>query len=118
MLNKFYLSLFLITAVNQLWAQTIIVKDAQIETMVKEVSADSLRSYVQAMVAFGTRNTLSTQSNSKRGIGAARNYVLSKFQQFAKNSGGRLTAYIDTTTLMPDKRRVDTPTVLGNVIGR
>jgi hypothetical protein len=40
--------------------------------MVKEVSADSLRSYINTMVNFGTRNTLSTQTNPKRGIGAAR----------------------------------------------
>lgn len=101
---------------NAGFAQTIIVKDKMISDMVQEVSADSLKSYVQAMVAFGTRNTLSTQTHPTRGIGAARNYVLRKFNEFAKNSGGRLTAFIDTTTLQPDKRRIDTATLLGNVV--
>ncbi len=96
--------------------QTIINRDQQIDKMVKEVSADSLQSYIKTMVAFGTRNTLSTQKDPKRGIGAARNWVLGKFNQFAKNSGGRLTAYIDTTTLAPDGRRVDTTLLLGNVV--
>lgn len=100
----------------QTGAQTIIVKDAAIEQMVKEISADSLKSYIHSMVGFGTRNTLSTQTNPKRGIGAARNWVLAKFNEFARNSGGRLTAFIDTTTLQPDKRRIDTPTILGNVV--
>ena len=68
------------------------------------------------MVAFGTRNTLSTQTDAKRGIGAARNWVLKKFNEFAKNSGGRLTAFIDTTTLQPNGKRVDVPLVLGNVM--
>jgi len=97
-------------------AQTIIQRDIEIEKMVKEVSADSLKSYIKSMVSFGTRNTLSTQSNPKRGIGAARNWVLGKFNEFAKQSNGRLSAFIDTTTLQPDKRRIDTITLLGNVV--
>ncbi|RYY44218.1 MAG: M20/M25/M40 family metallo-hydrolase [Chitinophagaceae bacterium] len=98
--------------------QQIIVRDPAIEDMVKSVSADSMKSYISSMVSFGTRNTLSTQTDKKRGIGAARSWVLSKFQEFAKHSGGRLTALIDTTTLQPDKRRIDTTVLLGNVVAR
>ncbi|MDB5249338.1 MAG: family metallo-hydrolase [Segetibacter sp.] len=97
------------------FGQTIVQRDSTIEQMVKEVSPDSLKSYVQQMVSFGTRNTLSTQTDKKRGIGAARNYVLSKFNEFASRSGGRLTAMIDTTTI-PVSTRVDVPTLLGNVM--
>src|ERR1051326_1494531 len=97
-------------------AQTIIQKDPEIEQMLKEVSADSLQSYIKTMVAFGTRNTLGAQNDSKRGIGAARNWVLNKFNEFAKNSNGRLSAFIDTVTLQPDGKRVDTPILLGNVV--
>ncbi len=97
-------------------AQVIIHRDSEIEQMVKEVSSDSLKSSIYSMVSFGTRNTLSTQTDPKRGIGAARNWVLGKFNEFAKQSGGRLTAFIDTTTLQKDGRRVDTPTLLGNVV--
>ncbi len=98
------------------FSQTIIQKDPLIEKMVKEVSADSLQSYIRTLVAFGTRNTLSTQADAKRGIGAARLWVLGRFNEFAKQSGGRLTAFIDTTTLQPDGKRVDAPLVLGNVV--
>ena len=101
---------------NHLFAQTTIQRDAEIEKMVKEISSDSLKSYIKTMVAFGTRNTLSTQTDAKRGIGAARNWVLGKFNEFAKQSNGRLSAFIDTTTLQPDKRRIDTTTLLGNVV--
>lgn len=114
---KYFLSAALLLFVYATpFAQAIIVKDPVIEQMTKEVSADSLKSYITSMVSYGTRNTLSSQTNTKRGIGAARNWVLSKFNEFAKTSGGRLTAFIDTTTLQPDKRRIDTPTVLGNVV--
>lgn len=98
------------------YAQTTMVRDPEIEQMVKEVSPDSLRSYIQTLVNFGTRNTLSIQSDKKRGIGAARAYVLSKFNEFAMQSGGRLTAIIDTTTLRPDGNRIDTTVLLGNVV--
>jgi len=98
------------------FSQTIIQKDPAIEKMVKEVSADSLQSYIKSLVAFGTRSTISTQTDPKRGIGAARLWVLGKFNEFAKQSGGRLTAMIDTTTLPADGKRIDAPLVLGNVV--
>jgi Zn-dependent M28 family amino/carboxypeptidase len=97
-------------------AQTTISRDPQIEKMLNEVSKDSLESYIKKMVSFGTRNTLSIQTDPKRGIGAARAWVLSRFNEFAKESGGRLTAFIDTVTLQPDGRRIDKPTLLGNVV--
>ena len=114
MKKSFLISLLL--SFNYLFAQTIIRRDAEIEKMVKEVSADSLKSYIQTLVAFGTRNTLSVQTDAKRGIGAARNWVLGKFNEFAKQSNGRLTAMIDTTTLQPDGKRIDAATLLGNVV--
>ncbi len=97
-------------------AQTTIHRDREIDQMVKEVSADSLRTYINKMVSFGTRNTMSSAADPTRGIGAARNWVLGKFKEFAKKSNGRLTTFIDTTTLKPDGRRIDTPTLLGNVV--
>lgn len=99
-------------------AQTLIQRDPEIEKMVKEVNADSLKSYIYKMVSYGTRNTLSTQSDPNRGIGAARNWVLQKFNEFAKKSNGRFSAFIDTTTLQPVAgSRVERPVVLGNVVG-
>jgi Peptidase family M28 len=116
MLKKYFIFISFILANASSFAQTSIVRDPIIEQMVKEVSADSLKTYITSMVSFGTRNTQSIQTNPNRGIGAARNWVLQKFNQFAANSGGRLTAFIDTTTLSPDKKRIDTPTLLGNVV--
>src|SRR5215475_7280643 len=79
-------------------AQTTIVRDPEIEGMVKEVNADSLQSYIKTMVSFGTRSTVSSVTDKKKGIGAARSWVLSRFDQWAAASGGRLTAFVDTTT--------------------
>lgn len=103
---------------NQLNAQVIINKDPFIEKMVAEVSSDSLKSYIYSLVSYGTRHTLSVQNDNTKGIGAARNWVLSKFKEFAKNSTGRLSSFIDTITLVKDNRRIDAPTLLGNVVAR
>lgn len=97
-------------------AQVIVARDPEIESMVKEVNADSLKSTIYSLVSFGTRNTLSTQGNSQNGIGAARQWILSKFNSFAENAGGRLTAFIDTVTYLPDGKRVNRPIILGNVV--
>src|SRR5689334_838858 len=99
-----------------LLSQTIIRRDPEIDQMVKEISADSLKSYITRLVSFGTRNTLSSTTDKKRGIGAARNWVVQRFNEFAKNSGGRMTAYVDTTNLPADGRRIDTITNLGNAM--
>ena len=115
-MKKVIIHLFVSVLALKMQAQTAIARDPAIEQMVKEISPDSLRSYIQTMVNFGTRNTLSTQTEKKRGIGAARLYVLQKFNEFAAQSNGRLTSIIDTTTLQADKRRVDTTLLLGNVV--
>ncbi|GAB3890536.1 M20/M25/M40 family metallo-hydrolase [Spirosoma agri] len=85
------------------------------------MSADSLRAHVNGLVSFGTRHTLSVPANAtdqpaKKGLGAARQWILGKFNQYAKQSGGRLTATLDTWTLQPDGRRVDKPANMGNVM--
>ncbi|MGN6539917.1 MAG: peptidase M28, partial [Ginsengibacter sp.] len=84
-MKSFLCLLSLFFAIN-MEAQTIIQRDPEIAEMVSDVSPDSLQSYINTLVAFGTRNTLSTQTDAKRGIGAARNWVLKKFNEFAKGS--------------------------------
>lgn len=104
---------FLITSLH---AQTVVNRNQDIDQMVKAVSQDSLKSYIAQMVSFGTRNTLSDMKSKTKGIGAARNWVVGKFNQFAKQGDGRLSAYLDTTTFKPDGKRVDQPTLLGNAV--
>jgi Zn-dependent M28 family amino/carboxypeptidase len=113
---KKLLAIALLMCFSNIKAQVIIQRDVVIDSMVKQVSPDSLRSYIHQLTTYKTRHTLSTQADKKKGIGAARDYVLMKFNQFAARSNGRLSAFIDTVTLQPDGKRVDVPTVLGNVM--
>jgi Zn-dependent M28 family amino/carboxypeptidase len=116
-MKKITFSLLLLTIFfTKTFAQKTIQRDPVIESLVSEINADSLKSHIQNLVKFGTRSTLSTTTDSKRGIGAARAWVLSRFQEFAKQSGGRMTAKIDLWTQPKDTRRVDTDVQMGNVM--
>lgn len=95
---------------------SIIQRDPEIAGMVQQVSADSLKAYIETMVGFDTRHTLSTQKDPTKGIGAAREWVVSKFKQFALRSNGRMTTFVDTITYLPDGKRVDVPVNLGNAM--
>jgi Zn-dependent M28 family amino/carboxypeptidase len=50
-----------------------------------------LQATVQALVGFGTRHTLSDTTSPKRGIGAARRWAQSRFEQISRDCGGCLT---------------------------
>ncbi|HWU93548.1 MAG TPA: M28 family peptidase [Sphingomicrobium sp.] len=54
--------------------------DAKLRAIVAPVSAAQLKQYDQTLVNFGTRHTLSSQTDPKRGIGAALNWALSEFK--------------------------------------
>ena len=117
MKNKIiFLVVFLLVFTANSFSQQIIKKDGEIDAMVKEISVDSLSQNLTKLVSFGTRATLSNQSSNTKGIGAARAWILSRFNEYAKASNGRLTAFIDTTTYNADKRRVNRPIILGNVV--
>jgi hypothetical protein len=96
-------------------AQTTVQRDPQLADLVAQISPDSLRAHIDGLVSFGTRHTMSPNGKN-RGIAAARQWVLGKFQHYARQSGGRLTATLDTWTLQPDGRRIDSATVMGNVL--
>ena len=98
------------------FSQKIINRDPQIEALIKQISSDSLKKFDEKLVTFGTRSTLSVSTDSKRGIGASRLWVLSKFQEFAKQSEGRMTAVLDTFTLQPDGKRIDKAIAMANVM--
>jgi hypothetical protein len=54
--------------------------DARLRAIVAPVSAARLRADVEKLVSFGTRHTLSSQTDPNRGIGAALNWGESQFK--------------------------------------
>lgn len=96
-------------------AQTIVKQDPAIKQMVGEVSSKNIEAIVRKLVSFKSRNTLSDTTSKTEGIGAARNWIKSEMEGYAKASDGRLKVEFDTFT-QPAGGRFDKPTVLKNVL--
>jgi hypothetical protein len=88
---------------------------AALRRALREVDADRIEADVRRLAAFGTRHTLSTQTDPVRGIGAARDWLFDQFSRIAASSGGRMTVEKQSFT-QPVSPRVPTPTVITNVI--
>lgn len=88
---------------------------ADIAHIVRDVDASRIEQTVRKLVSFGTRNTLSSQTDPKRGIGAARDWLTAEFQKIATESGGRLKVEVQSFE-QPVGPRVPRPTRLANVV--
>ncbi|MER3546848.1 MAG: peptidase M28, partial [Rhodanobacteraceae bacterium] len=62
----------------------------ELRAIAQAVSAKALHDIDAKLVGFGTRSTLSGTKSNTRGIGAARRWVKSKFEDIAKSCGGCL----------------------------
>src|SRR3954447_4149649 len=57
--------------------------------------ADEARAIVTELVACGTRHSMSSWTDPKRGIGCGRDVVVKRFGEIAAKSGGRLQVIVD-----------------------
>ena len=83
--------------------------------MLDDVKAKNIEHTIDTLVGFGTRHTLSSQTDPNRGIGAATQWVYEQLQQDAAASGGRLTVEKQTFT-QPAGGRIPQDTDITNVI--
>lgn len=81
-----------------------------------QVSQDRLNSDVAKLVSFGTRHTLSSQDDPKRGIGAAVNWALDEFRRIGAGCGGCLEVLPVGEVIQPDGRRIPVPTLVRNAV--
>ncbi|HSZ87264.1 MAG TPA: M28 family metallopeptidase [Puia sp.] len=114
-MKKFTSTLIAFVIITNVNAQVIIQRDPAIEKMVSEINADSLKSYINKLVSFGTRHTLSTTTDAKKGIGAAREWIISEFKNFAANNKN-MTVELDKWILPADGKRVDVNADMGNAM--
>ena len=87
----------------------------QIAGVVKEISERNIEASIRKLVSFGTRHTLSQTTSETRGIGAARRWLQSEFERYAKDSGGRLQVTVDEFT-QPAGERNPQPVQVVNVV--
>jgi Peptidase family M28 len=64
--------------------------DARLRSIIAPVSAAELKANVEKLVSFGTRHTLSSQTDPNRGIGAALNWAEAQFNRYSAACGNCL----------------------------
>jgi hypothetical protein len=89
--------------------------DPEIRSIVSAIRAERIEATIRKLVSFGTRNTLSSQDDPKRGIGAARDWILSEFNSLVPASGGRLSVELQSYEQQPGSR-IPRPTKLTNIV--
>jgi hypothetical protein len=62
----------------------------RVEAAVARVAKADVEATIRALVACGTRHTLSDTRSATRGIGAARTWLIARMEAIARESGGRL----------------------------
>jgi len=91
--------------------------DAKLRAIVAPVSQAKLRHSIETLVGFGTRHTLSSQTDPKRGIGAALNWAQGQFRSLGLSterpcdtfSGERLPAPTRVCDMVAIQRGTERP---------
>jgi peptidase M28-like protein len=82
----------------------------------QSVDEKSMRALIRELVACGTRLTLSSWTDPKRGAGCARDHIAARFAEIAKDSGGKLQVVVDKFE-STSERTSSKPSSLENVYG-
>src|SRR5579859_6450822 len=61
----------------------------------QSVDAKSMVALIEQLVSCGTRLSLSSWTDPKRGIGCARDHIVARLNEIAKSSGGKLQVVVD-----------------------
>jgi hypothetical protein len=89
--------------------------NVELITMLNQVDPNRIKAIIEKLVSFGTRNTLSNQTDPVRGIGAARDWIAAQMRTFAAASGGRMTVEVPSYVQQPTSR-IPTATVISNIV--
>ncbi|TFW19955.1 M28 family peptidase [Massilia arenosa] len=85
---------------------------AEIDAIVREISPQRIQGYIEKLVSFGTRHTMSDTESPTRGIGAARRWIKSELERCG---AGKLDVQFDSH-LHPVATRLSKPTEIVNVV--
>jgi hypothetical protein len=89
--------------------------DRELLEILRSLDRDRMRATVAKLTTFGTRHTLSSQTDPVRGIGAARDWLLAEMTANAAPSNGQMTVALQSY-VQPPASRIPTPTTITNVV--
>src|SRR5215467_1368274 len=87
--------------------------DPTLRALIAQIDPNRIQAIIEKLVSFGTRSTLSSQTDPNRGIGAANAWVFAQMQSLAAASNGKMTVRQQTFT---QTSGLPTPTSITNNI--
>jgi hypothetical protein len=90
--------------------------DVELQEILSQVSAANIEATILQLVTYGTRHTLSSQTDPIRGIGAARDWIEQEFKKYAEASEGRMTVEVVSYIQEPDGERILFPVRISDVV--
>ena len=91
---------------------TLPARQADVDAIVREISPQRIHAYVEKLVSFGTRHTMSETESNTRGIGAARRWIKAELERCG---AGRLDVQFQSH-VHPVANRITRPTEIVNVV--
>jgi hypothetical protein len=91
--------------------------DADLRALLAAIDPARIRAAVDKLASFGTRHTMSSQTDPERGIGAARAWIEAELRAHAARSQGRMAVSV-SSHVQEAKGRVRAPTAVHNVLAR
>jgi hypothetical protein len=91
---------------------TLPTRQADVDTIVREISPQRIHAYVEKLVSFGTRHTMSETESNTRGIGAARRWIKAELERCG---AGKLDVQFQSH-VHPVANRITRPTEIVNVV--
>ena len=108
----FYFTLLLLLIFSDLRAQNI-----DLYQIIDKVSSERIETDIKKLVSFGTRHSLSDTLSDTRGIGAARRWIKSEFENISKSCDKCLEVYYNKSlATRENSERVIKPTWIYNVV--
>lgn len=96
--------------------------DPSLSALARDISPSRIRATDSALVAFGTRHTMSDTISEIRGVGAARRFLLRQLSDIGRDCGGCLRVEYDPAivevTRHPQRPKVNVVNVLAWMPGR
>ncbi len=87
-------------------------RQADVDAIVREISPQRIHAYVEKLVSFGTRHTMSETESNTRGIGAARRWIKAELERCG---AGKLDVQFQSH-VHPVANRITRPTEIVNVV--
>ena len=90
--------------------------DLRIYDIINDVKTERIEKDITTLANFGTRHSLSDTISDTRGIGSARRWIKSEFDEISKNCGNCLNVFYQKDLVKKNKRRIIHDVLIVNVV--